>query len=443
MTVERGIEEEDGLETQTPGQTRTSRVVLLAGLTSVALAGCGSKEGLAGPDGYDGRIEITVRPLTSSDLSEIVYGVTVRRAAPAPADLVWARSVSSATFGNGVGDITYVGPCDGSSNPHTIALVVESMRDSAGLTIPTSKYANPAPASAPIVLTQDCQSGQDVLVSIDLTILRSAEQGFFDIGVSFADIFCSAKLDCVDSLLHDPTLEARGPTAVLGFACTSGKLVDGAPEPTWLHFTDVALACEGVPTLYFDPSMSAGQHGSLGAGPAFFQTAIYRGEEQLAGLDKCYWNMGFGLRAGGERRNCRLRAQATASSASFGPSGSSPPMSIWGYVDWDVSLTDDSGRIACGQNPLNGEGSQVVTRYTPLTGAVFAHEWRCGGETPVTRNLDCSGRMEDDGIARFMPSPGGVSVSFAGARSPTYRLPEGHFANNGAECCMNPCCSPP
>ncbi len=419
-----------------------SKLLACAWMGALGLIGCGEKP----PDatrGPAGRFEIGVRPLSLENVSEVVYKLTVKNAAAAPNNVVWSKSVSSAQYGDGVGAITFVGACDGQSNPHTIEVVVQSMRDADGVTIPPTKYANPAPANAPISLTRTCVANEDVQVVFNLAIMRAAEQGFFDIGINFADVFCSAKLDCVDSLLHDPGLEMRGPTAVMGFACTAGRTEAGAPEETWLHFTDVMLTCDGKPPLYFGAGASRGQQGPLGAGPSFFQTAIYRGEEQLQGYDKCYWNMAFGLRAGPDHKNCRLKAQATASHMSFGATGSSPADSIWGYVDWDVPLTNGAGAIACGTNPLNEPGSKVVTKYTPMTGYVFLHEWKCGTGDPVTRSLSCAGEMDGGGLAQFLPSPDGVSVNFAGTRSPTYKLPAGVFANNGAECCMNPCCSEP
>jgi hypothetical protein len=411
-------------------------------LLLTALPACGKDTAPPAP-AAEGRFQFGVRALTLEDVSDVVYKLTVKNAQPAPNNVVWTKSVGSAQYGDGVGAITFVGACDGQSNPHTIEVVIEEMRAKDGELIPPSEYVNPAPASAPIVLERTCIAQEDVAVNLDLTIMRSANQGFFDIGVNFADIFCSAKLDCVASLLHDAELEGRGPTAVMAFACTAGQTRDGVPETTWLHFTDVMLTCDDQAPLYFDPSLPGGQHGALGAGPTFFQTAIYRGDEQVAGYDKCYWNLAFGLRAGPDKKNCRIQAQATASHMSFGDTGSSPADTIWGYVDWNVPLTDASGVITCGKEPLNGVGSKVATKYTPLTGAVFSHEWQCGTDAPVTRNLACAGAMDGGGEARFMPSPTGVSVDFAGTRSPTYKLPSGYFANNGAECCINPCCSAP
>ena len=60
-------------------------------------------------------------------------------------------------------------------------------------------YAGLQPVSAvmPPTATQDvpCAPSQDHLVTFDFSVIRSANQGFFDIKATVEDIFCAAKAD--------------------------------------------------------------------------------------------------------------------------------------------------------------------------------------------------------------------------------------------------------
>jgi hypothetical protein len=406
----------------------------LTGLSTSALSACGDATETVATD----RLAITAAALTLGPIGGSSYGLTVKNADTAPNNVVWSKSaITSSAFGDGRGAISYVGPCDATRNPHTVELVLESLAEPGGGTIAPSTYRNPAPADAPLILSVMCAPNADTPVVFNLTIMRDASQGFFDIAVNFQDIFCSAKVDCVNALLHDG--DTRGPTVVLGFACTAGTSADGV-EPTWLHISDVVLECAGQPALYFDPTGPTGNNGPLGAAPTFFQTATYRGQEALPGLDKCYWNSAFGVKVG-NAPSCRLRAQATASHASFSPTGASPANTVYPYVDFDVVITNAEGGLACTNNALNVTGSGVQTRYSPPTGAAFSHEWECGvGVEPVDKRLSCAGQFEGGTTVAVLPSPEGFSVTVGGVRSSTYELPDGAFIGNDASCCVNPCC---
>jgi len=382
---------------------------------------------------------IEASALSLSAIGDASYAITVRNSDPAPNNIVWTKAgITSATFGNNAGAISYVGPCDSLANPHKIELVLKSISEPSGATIPPSTFNNPAPPGRPAVLTIDCVENSDVSVVFNLTIMRDAQQGFFDIAVNFEDIFCSAKVDCQDALLHDG--DTRGPTAVLGFACTTGTSADGA-EPTWLHMTDVVLTCDGQAPLYFDPSGDVGNNGPLGPVPTAFQTAIYRSQEQLPGLDKCFWNSAIGIRAGSGAVNCHLTGQATASHATFGTTGLSPDHTIYPYVNFDVQITDGDGELSCENNALNVVGSGVQTDYTPPTGAAFAHEWECAPDTvPVDKRLACEGSFAGGTTVNALPTPDGMSITMGGVRSLPYTLPANTFIGNDATCCVNPCC---
>lgn len=407
--------------------------IIALGLTLAPLVAC------SGDTPKDrGRFEIAALALSLNPITGASYDITVRNANLAPDNIVWTKSeITSAQYGDGRGAITYIGACDVTSNPHTIELVLRSISDTSEDPVATDAWVNPAPPGSPIVLAANCQENRDTPVVFNLTIMRDAQQGFFDIAVNFEDIFCSAKVDCKDALLHDG--DDRGPTAVFGFACTAGSGDDGA-EPTWLHMTDIVIECDGMPPLYFDPAASAGSHGPLGVGPVIFETAIYRGQEQLPGLDKCYWNAAFGISVG-HAPNCRLRAQATASHAPFGPTGTSPSNTVYPYVDFDVMLSDAGGNLICDNSGLDDDLSGVTTAYTTPTGAGFTHEWECNsGTDPVANQLACNGTFVDDIAVGVLPSPGGLRVSFGGVRSDEYTLPSGAFVAADASCCVNPCC---
>jgi len=417
----------------------TAAAVLGLGLT----AGC-TKDASTDTDAPRG-IAVTVQPLALHNVTQAVYGLTVRNAT----GVVWSKSgLESTTYGDGKGALTYVGPCDASQNPHSVELVLESLASATG---PITDFANPAPSNRPVVKTNiECRANADTPVVFNLTIARSANQGFFDIGVTFSDIFCSAKLDCLDKpLLHIPGGE-RGPTAVMAFACTSGQDLQGNAEDTWLHFTNIVVECgpqNNRTTYTLSPT---GQAGNLGAvSPVFFQTALYQGQEDLPGYDKCYWNMAFGVNEGDNAINCRIIAQGTASDASWtdepGENGSSPANQIYPYVNFDVTITNAEGQLDCGavqSHPLNGEVSGVQTAYTGFEGATFTHEWRCGSDTVTTEKLTCTGAYPNQattaGTASFTQTPAGVQVAFGNSWSPLYAMPDQYKLE---DCCMNPCCS--
>ncbi|MCC6623668.1 MAG: hypothetical protein IT385_20590 [Deltaproteobacteria bacterium] len=425
--------------------TRFTSIIFVA----AALAACGKDGDPSGPpdDGDARGFAITVSPLTYDPLTDAIYTLRLRHAGPPPNNVVWEQKrLSSQRYGDGRGGLAYVGPCSVADNPHTLELVIDDLVGAGGASL-AGRFQNPAPPERPLLVTGlECVENGDVPVVVNLTIMRNAEQGFFDIVVNFEDIFCSAKLDCQRDgepieLLFDPETGKRAPTFVLGFACTAGTDRDGEAEPTWLHMSDVVLRCDGAPDIYFEPDQDPGQHGTYGPDGQFFQTAIYRGEESLPDVDKCYWNMAFGVDLS-EARNCHLLLEATASHESWAGHGyTTPPGAIFPYVSWDIPLTDDTG-IACDQNPLNGLGSGVQTKYTTMAGAHFKYEWECDADADIDNaRLEC-GELVAGMNGAFLPTPETVSATIGGVRSKAYRLPEGRYMGSTASCCANPCCAP-
>ena len=110
--------------------------------------------------------------------------------------------------------------------------------------------------------------------------MRDAQQGFFDISVNFEDILCSAKLDCVPSLLHRPG-GARDLTAVLGFACTSGG------DDTCLYTGPVTIDCDGDEyDTVVDPNQPSGNADFSGS--LLFGAGVYQGDENFTAFAKSY-----------------------------------------------------------------------------------------------------------------------------------------------------------
>jgi hypothetical protein len=413
---------------------------LLASSLALAVIACGKDQS---NEPKNPGLAITIQPLSLQGVNNAFYTLTVRNAA----GVVWTKTgLESTRYGDGRGALTYVGPCDASNPAHTIELTLDSLWGPSGQ---LTDFANPAPPGEPVVQPATCVANSDTPVTFNLTIARDARQGFFDIGVTFSDIFCSAKVDCLeDPLLHVPGGE-RGPTAVMAFACTSGRDTQGNAEDTWLHFTNVVVECGPVnnrQTYTLSPGGTAGNQGQVQ--PVFFQTALYKGEEELEGYDKCYWNMAFGVSEGSSAVDCRIIAQGTASDSSWtdetDEGGRTPRQTVYPYVSFDVTITDSEGNLDCGSmqsHGLNAQGSGVQTAYTSFEGSTFTHEWRCGTTTVTTEKLSCGGlypNQAPESGASFVQTPAGVQVAFGNSWSGLYAMPNDYKLD---DCCMNPCCT--
>ena|GEM_PF-3348620 len=340
-------------------------------------------------------VSLTVAPLELTGVADAVYDLSVTNADD---EVVWTRRLTSTGYGDGAGSLSYVGTCDASDHdadpatdqPNTVTLDLVGVY--ADRVASPGAFGDAAPtdvsAGAPLQIVEpgalskdvDCVADADVRVDFSLTVARPANQGFFDIAVEFSNIFCSAKLDCtypdadsdgVDEpilLLQQPG-GGRGPTAVMGFACTAGA----GDVDTTLYLDDVVLACDGE-LITVIPRRDSG-NGFTPSEPdpntddALYQYAVYYGEEQLTQggdpLNKRYWNVALGLdpatvtAAGG----CTLTSRGTASDGLF-VGGLTPPE---GYpaITWDVDIdVDGDGLLDCGRHPLDGPGSGVVTTYT-------------------------------------------------------------------------------
>lgn len=377
-------------------------------------------------------VKIAIAPLTLPLLSKVCYDLEVTNGPGRTGETVWSHgtpglnggagdpdALCSDRFGNdGGGAITYVGPCDadGQEDPsddagertNSVTVWFDGLYDEVGAYIDPAGpqgWQNPCVDADgnPVGCTLDvlCEENADAPVQFDFTVLREANQGFFDVAVNFDDIFCSAKFDCsaeVDgacsgpggsctrgelvagkttcdsdadcraqnplNLLHDAAGQ-RGRTFVLGFACTAGP---GMDVDTDLYLNDLELDCGGDGnSAVFTPDFTlstAGvvdgnqcDAGSMGTCDAvssgdgfdpddyFFQYAVYRGDEQLddsstgAPLNKKYWNLALGVKEA--IGSCQIRTAGTADNASDPYDGVHDRMidagRIYPVITWNVN----------------------------------------------------------------------------------------------------------
>jgi hypothetical protein len=407
----------------------------------------------AGPNGAS--FGVAVAPLSLPGVSKVCYDLRVTDGPLASSPVVWAEgdpaisgpadtgSLCSSAFGNGAGgDLTFVGSCVASPveagqdyRTNSVTLWVDSLYDSANSLIDpagSNGWQNPCPSGC--TLTAPCRENADTSVEFNLTILRQANQGFFDIGVNFEDVFCSAKVDCKNAdgqpleLLFRPGTSLRDTTVVSAFACTGGA---GATTDTILYRNDLSVTC-GSTTVELSPAVGKGNAWSTDPNPsdAVFQYAIYAGDETLtcAGepCNKRYWNVAFGFEDA--TPNCTLRTRMTASDKAL-DDFRTPSATTYPYVDIEVPLTSASALI-CGRHPLN-VGSAVTTRYTAIdTPEPFAHQLDDSGfstsssayATPVLTGVNPSTASVGDTIELAGTFEGPAVVNFPGGVRASARL---------------------
>ncbi|TNF38496.1 MAG: fibronectin type III domain-containing protein [Deltaproteobacteria bacterium] len=345
-------------------------------LAALALVSCEPATPTDGPT--DGKLEVRAVPLSLGPITDAVYQVTVFNGV---GDVVWTRDIASSQFGDGAGAMSYIGTCDPAANPNQVELVVVSLSDASG---PLS-FANPAPPEDPLVELVDCQPQADVSVTFEFTAAVAAEQGFFDVAISFDDIFCSAKFDCRDDeglplqLLFNPLTGDRDTTAVLGFACTAGPGQD-----TYLWMDPIEIICTGGGPFDVNTAGGPGNLDPYFPGPLpdterlIYQAATYRGSEQLdatTSWNKAYWNVAIGLNEASFPLldTCVLHGFASASNGDF-QIGQTPPNVRWPSVQWDVPLIV-GGASSCSRYQLD-LGDEVKTVYTPSDGHRFYASYR-------------------------------------------------------------------
>ena len=428
---------------------------------TVAGPGCSRQDG-----GGGSQLELRVAPLDLEGIDYACYdlevdgpdGTVVSLGTPGVSFADGDEAICSWQYGNGDGgDIAYIAPCDAddhdgdapASADNTVTLWVDGLyRDLGSDHDPDDAqdigdWRDPCEHGCSLVRT--CRENADTAVDFNLTLLRRAQQGFFDVAVEFSDVFCSAKLDCQDALLHDPATGERGPTAVFGFACTSGQRPDGGADTTHLYLDDVRIEC-GDPvtkTYFLDPSRGPGQVG--GQEPGLFQIAHYVGQEQLPDLEKCFWNTAIGLDdeiladVARLEDDCWLRGRGTASDVALA-GGHTPGGTKYPVIEWNVQLTSASGAVVCGNNGLDEPDIGVTSTYTDWAGAGFDCQLACG-----TGEVTCPGRVACTdgnvptlaGDVKLTQHGGTVLMEFGGQ---TWQLPiDPDYTIE--TCCADACCT--
>ena len=362
---------------------------LIAPLMGLAFAGC------AGEGGSEGRgVTVAVAPLTLPGVSDVCYTLEVQNDV---GQSVWSEEhVCSSQYGNSVGAITYIGPCDALDNAptdgsakNTVTLTIENIYTSdvdpdnytlgaiaddewdnpCGRYRPGSQYGSDVAQNAdgfgPCQLSFECIENADVEVEFNVTIMRDANQGFFDIAVNFEDVFCSAKFDsCYGEdagadpieLLFDAEGE-RAWTSVFGFACTAGP---GADIDTHLMFSRIQIVCDDVVRAEIDPTQQAGNNSVTLTSGQEIGYGIYRGEEQLqcppgGSCNKLYWNLAFNLEdIEALDGSCTINFSATVDDAGDGFAQGLPVTTglVYPYLDVVAPVTHD-GAAFSQQNGLN------------------------------------------------------------------------------------------
>ncbi|MFO0747346.1 MAG: hypothetical protein U1F43_17015 [Myxococcota bacterium] len=395
----------------------------LSSCLAVMLAGCGSAE--PGP-----RIAISIQPLQLDGVENACWSLSVVNGATPPATVVALDPVCADTFGDGTGGITYVAPCDASPGAelHRVTLRLRALYGPGGVAL--TDWVDPGP----LVRDARCVANADTAVTFDVTVARSARQGFFDVAVAFDDIFCSAKVDCVDpdtgsmlQLVPRPDGE-RGDSIVIGFACTGGP--DEA-EATHLYLDPPALVCaDGRAAVPLDVVGHALPVVN-GVSP-LFGAMVFAGREALAG--KVYLNVALGF-AGG--RDCRLVGRATATSGTF-TDYTTPADTIWPWIDFDVRVTDGAA-LVCSQHPLDGLAPHagVASRYT-VDGPVAFQVQYPAGFCPAGTSGDAVNGCVD--IDECLVGNGGCDLLTTCTNTPGSRLcgdcPAG-YTGNGVDGCAD------
>ncbi len=305
-------------------------------------------------------------------------------------------TVCSTQYGNSAGgDVTYIGTCDASSDSDTVRAGVQNRvtlwvdgiyKSGADL----GDWQDPCESGC--ALSVDCEANEDSLVEFNLTLMRQANQGFFDVAVNFQDIFCSAKFDtCYEdgadagseddkiTLIHGAD-QVRDWTGVVGFACSAGN----DATQTNLLYGPFTVTC-GSNVFAIDPSVGEGNSSVAGTTGGLLHYGVYRGTEQLdcgngaGSCKKLYWNVAFSIQdleaLGG---SCTLAVTATANDNNEGFALGLPTAIgvTYPYIDIATTLTTDGVGI-CQRNELNVTGSAVLTHYRGNLDGVTAPTAMC------------------------------------------------------------------
>jgi hypothetical protein len=359
-------------------------------LSGAVLLGCGTgtEPASEAPRGF----QIAVAPLNLPGIGDACYDLRVSGAT----GTVWsegnpsveksagdAETICASNYGNATGgDITFIGACSASPDddldPATagtqnrVTLWVDGLYAVAGGSYTDlGDYQNPCTTGCNLDVT--CKENEDTAVNFDLTIMRKARQGFFDVAVNFEDIFCSAKVDCRESpqgLLFNAGV--RDDTIVIGRACTAGP---GSDTRMLLSETEFYCPSSSYSKLLdaFNPGADGNQGDPDAAATVFFENAIYSGYEQLAtggasstSLGKVYVNQAIGVNQP-PNADCFVRGYFTVYDANKGlpedPAGAG--FGVYASVHFDVKVVT-GGTFGCEDIGLD-DNAGVATQYISLT----------------------------------------------------------------------------
>lgn len=355
-----------------------------------------------------GALSITVQSFALPLMTDSCYAVTVYATDdPALFDAaheVWSEPrLCASEYGSGTHFLDLLGTCDplapgaGHVNAVRLELVdlyLDGEAGGEGVVLSPDFYANPCPVGGnDCVLTAPCVENQSTPgalnpngsapVDFNLAVVGHPDLGIFDTRVSLGDVFCAAKLDCVDNsgdtlyYLPEPATGSDGATAVFGFSCSAGL---DASE-TYLYLDDLVVTCRDgfgavTRTATIDPTAGPGpvtptQAGTPTATDVLYGAAVNRG---AAANGAAYWNVLLGLSLDGPAdETCRLTTAGTASAIAFAD-GATPHLTRYPVIHWDVPLSLASAR-ACTRHPLDASGDDVATDYTSLhTPWPFTHQ---------------------------------------------------------------------
>jgi hypothetical protein len=433
-------------------------------ISGLYLAGCASGSGPGGqedetPEAARGQAIIGIAPLTFEGATNVCWRVTVTNGPQRTGEIVWQMdSVCADEFGDERGGIAYVGSCDATTGDNSVTIeLLDIYTDPNGNTsrVDPSEYQNPCglvenwtdvetrvlkDGEDPYPLcTRNviCLENKDTPVAFDVTVVRDANQGFFDIAVRFDEIFCSAKLDTctVDEdgkqtpieLLFDAEGEPA-PTAVLALACSAQP---GEDVNTILHMSSVTLDCPPpFEDIHLDPS--AGDGGNVWrfdgspADPnpedAVIQYAVYEDTELLeCGGESCnkrFWSLAIGLDPTRLPSGCYIRATATTTDGGFPdeagePTGRFPDRGGYALISYATRITKSGGELACVQDGLNDGGGVSVVFPEPTA--------KCAPDFCYFQ--DASGTWNDRAAPKTLENAlGGVSEWCEGGRVPVREL---------------------
>jgi hypothetical protein len=375
-------------------------------------------------------LEVRVSPLSLPGIGDACFDLRVTNGAAGAGDVVWTRgtpglnggvpdpgAICSDRYGDGRGDITWVGPCDASGqldlDPqgeriNSVTLWFDGLYDAGGAYLAPAGpggWQDPCPSGCTLDVL--CEENADARASFDLTVLRDARQGFFDVAVAFDDIFCSAKLDTcqADGTPNRLLFGAAGTrdwTAVFGFACSGG-----VGSQTRLHYGDLAVVCTSGPTTTVFPLNPVGEVGNseVVVGDRTLHYGVYRGAESLGcegpgtgeveSCAKVYWNLAVSLDDLSGLGTCTLAFAATATSGD-GPLVAGRPDGdgvAYPFVEVAATLSPPS----CQRHALNDGGAVRTVYRGSLVGSTAVMCSRFDGlEVGPVPGADCSDSCPND-----------------------------------------------